>query len=74
MALWNLRGLDVINAHERDPDAYVSGITTAIDRVASGVMSPEPLYTHRVGLARLGEAFELLQQRPAGFVKALVKV
>lgn len=74
MALWNWRGLDVINAHERDPDANVSGITTAIDRVASGVMSPEPLYTHRVDLARAGEAFELVRQRPAGFVKALVKV
>jgi threonine dehydrogenase-like Zn-dependent dehydrogenase len=74
MFLWNWRGLDVINAHERDSDAYVSGITTAIDRVASGVMVPEPLYTHRVDLARAGEAFELLRRRPPGFVKALVKV
>jgi threonine dehydrogenase-like Zn-dependent dehydrogenase len=74
MFLWNWRGLDVINAHERDSDAYVSGITTAIDRVASGVMVPEPLYTHRVDLARAGEAFELLRKRPPGFVKALVKV
>jgi hypothetical protein len=24
--LWNWRGIDVINAHERDPQAYVDGM------------------------------------------------
>jgi threonine dehydrogenase-like Zn-dependent dehydrogenase len=72
MALWNWRGLDVINAHEREPAAYVSGISAAIDRVVLGGLDPEPLYTHTVELDRASEAFELLRQRPAGFVKALV--
>lgn len=72
MFLWNWRGLDVINAHERDPAAYVAGMTAALDLVASGQLEPAPLYTHRVPLARAGEAFELLRTRPDGFVKALV--
>jgi threonine dehydrogenase-like Zn-dependent dehydrogenase len=72
MFLWNWRGLDVINAHERAPAAYVAGMAAALDRVSSGLLDPEPLYTHRVPLARAGEAFELLRQRPDGFVKALV--
>jgi threonine dehydrogenase-like Zn-dependent dehydrogenase len=72
MFLWNWRGLDVINAHERDPAAYIAGMASAFDRVVSGALDPEPLYTHRVPLARAGEAFELLRTRPAGFVKALV--
>jgi threonine dehydrogenase-like Zn-dependent dehydrogenase len=72
MFLWNWRGLDVINAHEREPAAYVQGISAALDRLVSGRFDPEPLYTHRVPLARAGEAFELLRQRPEGFVKALV--
>ncbi|MGN6109861.1 MAG: MDR/zinc-dependent alcohol dehydrogenase-like family protein [Kofleriaceae bacterium] len=72
MFLWNWRGLDVINAHERDPAAYVQGMGAALDGVVSGRLDPAPLYTHRVPLARAREAFELLRIRPPGFVKALV--
>jgi threonine dehydrogenase-like Zn-dependent dehydrogenase len=69
---WNWRGLDVINAHEREPAAYVDGMAAAIDGIASGRLDPTPLYTHRVPLERAGEAFEALRTRPDGFVKALV--
>jgi threonine dehydrogenase-like Zn-dependent dehydrogenase len=72
MFLWNWRGLDVINAHEREPAAYVAGIRAAVDALASARLDPAPLYTHRMPLARAGEAFELLAARPDGFVKALV--
>jgi threonine dehydrogenase-like Zn-dependent dehydrogenase len=72
MFLWNWRGLDVINAHEREPSAYVAGMTAAIDRIAAGWLDPRPLYTHRVPLERASEAFELLRMRPDGFIKALV--
>jgi threonine dehydrogenase-like Zn-dependent dehydrogenase len=70
--LWNWRGLDVINAHEREPAAYVSGMAAAIDSIMSGRLAPAPLYTHRLPLERAGEAFEALRKRPAGFVKAMV--
>jgi threonine dehydrogenase-like Zn-dependent dehydrogenase len=72
MFLWNWRGLDVINAHEREPAVYVEGMRAAIERVGAGELDPAPLYTHRVPLERAREAFELLRLRPAGFVKALV--
>jgi threonine dehydrogenase-like Zn-dependent dehydrogenase len=36
MQMWNWRGLDVINAHERDPKVYMQGIREAVDAVASG--------------------------------------
>jgi threonine dehydrogenase-like Zn-dependent dehydrogenase len=72
MQLWNWRGLDVINAHEREPAAYVAGMAAAIDGIATGRLDPTPLYTHRLPLERATEAFELLRTRPAGFVKALV--
>ncbi|HEX8579618.1 MAG TPA: zinc-binding dehydrogenase, partial [Allosphingosinicella sp.] len=36
MWLWNWRGIDVINAHERDPAAYAEGIRDAVEAVASG--------------------------------------
>jgi NADPH:quinone reductase len=72
MQLWNWRGLDVVNAHERDPAAYLSGMTQAAAAAAEGRLDPASLYTHVLPLARLDDAFRLVQQRPEGFVKALV--
>jgi threonine dehydrogenase-like Zn-dependent dehydrogenase len=72
MWLWNWRGLDVVNAHERDPKVYLRGMREAVDAVASGRLDPDPLYTHRFSLARLGEALDATRDRPDGFLKALV--
>ena len=72
MWLWNWRGLDVINAHERDPAVYTAGIREAVDAVASGRLDPGPLLTHRYPLERLGEALDATRDRPDGFLKALV--
>jgi threonine dehydrogenase-like Zn-dependent dehydrogenase len=72
MQLWNWRGLDVINAHERDPKIYMRGIREAVDAVASGRLDPKPLYTHTFPLDRLGEALDATRDRPDGFLKALV--
>ena len=74
LQLWNWRGIDVVNAHERDPAQYVAGIRAAVDLVAAGVLDPTPLFTHRFPLDRLGEALELTRRRPDGFLKALVTV
>ncbi|MDB5882252.1 MAG: oxidoreductase-like protein [Ramlibacter sp.] len=72
MQLWNWRGIDVVNAHERDPRAYIEGMRTAVDLMVEGVLDPAPLYTHKLPLDRLGEALELTRTRPDGFLKALV--
>jgi threonine dehydrogenase-like Zn-dependent dehydrogenase len=72
MWLWNWRGIDVINAHERDPAAYAQGIRDAVEAVASGRLDPTPLYTHTYSLDRLGEALDATRDRPDGFLKALV--
>jgi threonine dehydrogenase-like Zn-dependent dehydrogenase len=72
MQLWNWRGLDVINAHERDPKAYADGIRDAVGAVTSGRLDPSALYTHRYPLERLDEALDATRDRPEGFLKALV--
>jgi threonine dehydrogenase-like Zn-dependent dehydrogenase len=72
MWLWNWRGIDVINAHERDPAAYAQGIRDAVEAVASGRLDPTPLYTHSYPLDRLGDALDATRDRPDGFLKALV--
>ena len=72
MQLWNWRGLDVINAHERDPQIYVEGIRGAVEAVSSGILDPTLLYTHTFPLHQLDDAFEIMRERPDGFLKALV--
>ncbi|WP_244665783.1 MDR/zinc-dependent alcohol dehydrogenase-like family protein [Pseudorhizobium halotolerans] len=72
MQLWNWRGLDVINAHERDPAEYIRGIREAIDAVAEGRLDPSSLYTHRFRLDQLDQALDMTRDRPDGFLKALV--
>ncbi|WP_205702850.1 MDR/zinc-dependent alcohol dehydrogenase-like family protein [Botryobacter ruber] len=70
--LWNWRGLDVINAHERDPQEYIKGIREAVEAVAKGILQPDRLYTHRYPLEKINEAFTALAIRPNGFMKALI--
>ena len=72
MWLWNWRGIDVINAHERDPATYVEGIREAVEAVASGRLDPSPLYTHRYKLDELAQALNDTRDRPMGFLKAIV--
>ena len=72
MQLWNWRGLDVINAHERDPEIYIRGIEDAVDAVRNGILNPYPLYTHTFPFEDIQLAFETLRNRPEGYVKALL--
>jgi threonine dehydrogenase-like Zn-dependent dehydrogenase len=72
LRLWNWRGLDVINAHERDPVISIRGIREAIEAVRSGGLDPRPLLTHAFSLDRLDEALALTRDRPDGFMKAMI--
>lgn len=72
MWLWNWRGIDVINAHERDPRVYAQGVREAVEAVTSGRLDPGPLYTHLYPLAGLDKALNATRDRPDGFLKALV--
>ncbi|MBA4785639.1 MAG: zinc-binding dehydrogenase [Rhizobiales bacterium] len=72
MQLWNWRGIDVINAHERDPAEYIRGIREAVDAVVAGRLDPSSLYTHSFPLEQLDAALDATRDRPDGFLKALV--
>lgn len=72
MQLWNWRGIDVINAHERELQSYVAGIEAAIEAVKGSVLDPSLLLTHHYPLEELGRALDDTRDRPDGFLKALV--
>ena len=68
----NWRGIDMISAHERDPQQYIKGIEAAIEAVESGKMDPYPLFTHSFSLEEMEQAYKHLTERPDGFIKALI--
>jgi threonine dehydrogenase-like Zn-dependent dehydrogenase len=70
---WNWKGLDVINAHEREQEKYMEGMREAAKAVAEGRLNPEPLYTHSFSVEDTQQAFEHITERPDGFLKALIK-
>ncbi|WP_242146424.1 MDR/zinc-dependent alcohol dehydrogenase-like family protein [Sphingomonas sp. BAUL-RG-20F-R05-02] len=72
MQMWNWKGIDVINAHERDPAVQRRGVEEAVDAISNGRLDPAPLYSHTYPLERLGEALDATRDKPEGFVKALV--
>lgn len=74
MQRWNWKGIDVINAHERDPRRAVEGMEQAVAHTLDGTLHPAQLLTHRFPLAQLNQAFELLDARPDGFIKGWIEL
>lgn len=72
LQLWNWRGIDVVNAHERDPSAYIHGLEAAVTAVLDGRINLHPLLTHLLPLRNITDAFRLQLERPDGFLKAVV--
>ncbi len=73
---WNWRGIDVVNAHERDPAIYTRGMERAAELVADRVIDPAPLLTHRFPFTQAGveAAFAALAERPDGFLKGWLEM
>ena len=72
MQLWNWNGIDVINAHERDPAVYRSGMEEGVRLLAAGELDLEPLITHTFPLEDINHAFRMTEERPEGFLKSVV--
>ncbi len=73
MQQWNWRGIDVINAHERDPAMYIRGMREAVSLVQEAQIDVSRLLTHVLPLEQLGRALDLTRDRPDGFLKAWVR-
>jgi threonine dehydrogenase-like Zn-dependent dehydrogenase len=69
MQSWNWKGLDVINAHERQPAVYLEGLRWALDVVARYELDPSSLITHTWPLDQFGEALAAAESHPPGYVK-----
>lgn len=74
MQLWNWRGIDVINAHEREAEVYMSGMRRAVELVRDGRLDFTPLLTHKFSLDELSSAFDIMKNRPEGFVRGWISM
>jgi len=71
---WNWKGIDVINAHERDPQVQRNGLERAVAALAEGWIDPGQLVTHAFPLEEINEALAATRDRPEGFVKAVIRL
>jgi 2-desacetyl-2-hydroxyethyl bacteriochlorophyllide A dehydrogenase len=72
MQQWNWRGIDVINAHEREPGVYKRGLEEAVELTGKGILQPEKYITHYLRFENINDAFRLLRERPENFMKAVI--
>jgi threonine dehydrogenase-like Zn-dependent dehydrogenase len=74
LQLWNWRGIDVINAHERDRDVRTEGMRNAVDAVMDGRIDLDKLGLRVFPIESLSDAFSACARRPDGFLKAVITV
>jgi threonine dehydrogenase-like Zn-dependent dehydrogenase len=72
MQQWNWKAIDVINAHERDPQKYISGLKDAIQLTEKGILRPGELITHQFDFRDINKAFDFLEHKPEGFLKGVI--
>jgi len=72
LAYWNWMAFGIVNAHYRDVDTIMRGMSVGMRLLTAGRLSLAPLVSHRFPLERIQEAFETVVAKPDGFVKAVV--
>lgn len=74
LQLWNWKGIDVINAHEREARVYLEGMRAGIAAVESRMFPLGELITHSFPLDGLARAYRIMEERPDGFLKGMIRI
>jgi threonine dehydrogenase-like Zn-dependent dehydrogenase len=72
MAFWNWMAFTIVNGHFRELSTIMRGMTIGMRLLESGVLSMEGMVSHRYSIDEINEAFRELEEKPPGFVKAVV--
>jgi threonine dehydrogenase-like Zn-dependent dehydrogenase len=72
MQSWNWKGIDVINAHARQPAVSMAALRAGLACARARGLDLASLHTHAWPLELAAQAFAATEERPAGFVKAVV--
>jgi L-iditol 2-dehydrogenase len=74
LAQWNWKAFHIVNAHFRDANTIMRGMSVAMRLLTSGRVALDGLVTHRFRLEEIDDAFRTARDKPEGFVKATVTV
>lgn len=73
VGMWNWKAIDVVNAHVRRRADLMESMRIGLDLTARGLIDLGALVTHRYGLDEVDRAYTDLMEKPAGFIKAVVR-
>ncbi len=73
MQTWNWKGIDVVNAHERDPLVLVEALRRALPLLRQRHLETQNFISHRWRLDEVAEAFACAEARPGGYVKGVIE-
>ncbi|TDE59705.1 L-iditol 2-dehydrogenase [Nonomuraea mesophila] len=72
LAYWNWMAFTIVNAHFRDLEVIMHGMSAGMRLLAGGRLPMDGLVSHRFPLEEINAAFATLRDKPDGFVKAVV--
>jgi threonine dehydrogenase-like Zn-dependent dehydrogenase len=72
VGMWNWKAIDVVNAHVRRRADLMESMRIGLELTAKGLIDLGALVTHRYTLDEVDRAYTDLQQKPPGFIKAVV--
>jgi threonine dehydrogenase-like Zn-dependent dehydrogenase len=72
IGMWNWKAIDVVNAHVRRRADLLESMRIGLELTAHGLIDLGALVTHRYSLDEVDRAYTDLQQKPPGFIKAVV--
>ena len=73
MELWNWKGLDVLNAHERRDGFLLDSMRRGLSLVEANKLDTASLVTHKFALDEVDAAFEMMSEKPADYIKSVIE-
>jgi len=74
VAKWNTKAITVISAHEKRNAHLIKYMKVALNIIKTGQLDMKSLITHQLTLEQVDRAFLLMEEKPADFIKAVIKL
>lgn len=72
--MWNWKGIDVLNAHERRMDFLMDCMRRGLAMIEAGKLDTASMITHRFPLSEVDQAFRALHEKHQGICKVIVQM
>jgi threonine dehydrogenase-like Zn-dependent dehydrogenase len=74
MELWNWKAITVVNAHERRNNVHMECMKAGLQLIASGAFNMLDMITHEFSLSEVDKAFNMMLDKPKGFIKSVIRI